>query len=335
MSLADEPVRPKPHFIRVDHLEESAVKGLYSHDITQYLKITKLTIQKYLEACIHKEGQFREFFDRFATFSVGYVVNENLSDDPSDRHLQIARYFSGAREAPPQIFIRDGGYTYTPASLGSLTDGWNTQSVDGTQVVRVMDVVPIPIEITCASTKEQEVDDLIALMSAAFGQFQRFTSNYILHPPREYKAGQRIYWEVRIPLQHSIAPKSHSSLHNDPKDQLWQATCNMEVEFENSTYMKYRAGPRYSPKNSHFLIDIPDKVPLTKQTMFALRDMPYPVNVYSDDSRIAVVRRTATRFVIKPKKLGTFKLLITTGVAKKGTKDNMVIAEKEITIIIR
>ena len=109
----------------------------------------------------------------------------------------------------------------------------------------------------------------------------------------------------------------------------------MEVEFENSTYMKYRAGPRYVQKNSRFLIDIPDKVPLNKHTMLALRDMPYPVNVYSDDSRIAVVRRTATRFVIRPKKLGTFKLLVTTGVAKKGTEDNMVISEKEITVVIR
>jgi hypothetical protein len=188
--------RKLPHFIEVDDLDRSAIQGLYSTDITQYLKITKLTIQKYLENCIHENGQFRKFFNHFASFTTEFVVNESLERDSSQRHLQIARYYSSMREAPPQIFIQDSGYEYAPSSMGGLTSGINSMDKNRTQIVRVMDVVPIPIEIVCAATDEQQIEDLAAFVTAAFGQFQRFTCGYILHPPISNKG---IYWEVRIP----------------------------------------------------------------------------------------------------------------------------------------
>jgi len=328
--LTTDEVRPKPHFVRLDHLSQSAVKGLYAKDITQYLKITKLTLQKYLEACIHPEGQFREFFKNFATFTTNYVVNEALSDDPQARHLQIARFFSGMRESPPQIFIQDNGYEYVPASLGSLTAGWNTRTEEGVQIVRIMDVVPVPVTITCATQSEQEIDDLIAFISAAFGQFQRFTCNYILSPSG---SGQGVYWEVRIPLKHSISPKSHAALHNDPRDQLWQASCTMEVEFENSTYIQYNAAPRAQPGEGTMQVVLPDRIPLTRHVPFSIQKMQYPVKVYSSDERIAVIFSRGTSFTISPKRVGRFKVMIMkVGV---GGNSNIPLIEKEVEVVVR
>lgn len=328
--MTTDEVRPKPHFVRLDELSQSAIRGLYAKDITQYLKITKLTLQKYLEACIHPEGQFREFFKNFATFTANYVVNEALSEDPQARHLQIARFFTGARENPPQIFVQDNGYEYTPASLGSLTAGWNTRTKEGVQIVRIMDVIPIPVTLTCATQSEQEIDDLIAFMSAAFGQFQRFTCNYILAPPRN---GQGVYWEVRIPLKHSISPKSHAALHNDPRDQLWQATCSMEVEFENSTYIQYNAAPKTQPGFGAMRLELPDRIPLTRHVPFTIQKMRYPLKVYSSDERIAIIFSRGTSFTIKPKRIGKFKVMVMkTGIGGDLTTP---LLEKEVEVVVR
>jgi len=328
-----------PHFIQVDDLDKSAIAGLYHGDISQYLKITKLTIQKYLEACIHEKGLYRKFFERFATFTTDFAVNESFDRDSDRRHLQISRYFSGMREFPPQIFIQDGGYEYIPASLGGMTSGINARDKNHTQIVRVMDVIPIPIEIVCAATDEQQIEDLQAFVSAAFGQFQRFTANYILRPPID-RTG--IYWEVRVPLTHSMGAKSHSSLHGDPRIQLWQASCSMTVEFENSTYIQYSAYPRYSPKKGSIQLNAPDKVRLSNKTRFTIAQMPYPVRVYSDDSKIALIYEDKTSWVIWPKRLGTFKIMV----AKDGTEvkadpnrvrrpEGTIVAEKEVAVVAR
>jgi hypothetical protein len=337
--MTDDLQRNLPHFIQVDDLDKSAIAGLYHSDISQYLKITKLTIQKYLEACIHEKGMFKKFFERFASFTSEFAVNEAFDRDDDKRHLQIARYFSGMREFPPQIFIQDGGYEYKPASLGSMTSGINARDRNHTQIVRVMDVVPIPIEIVCAATDEQQIEDLEAFVSAAFGQFQRFTCNYLLKPPPDRRG---VYWEVRIPLSHSMSAKSHSSLHGDPKIQLWQASCSMTVDFENSTYIQYEAYPKYIPERGGIQLNAPDKVPFNKKTRFTIAQMPYPVRVYSDNSKIALIYVDKTSWVIWPKRLGTFRILVAKGAtevpadpSRTRRTGGTIVAEKEVTVVAR
>jgi len=326
--MTDEIQEKFPHLIQVDDLEASAIKGLYAKDRTQYLKITKLTLQKFLEACLRPGGQFYPYMSQTCSFMIDYHINESLPRNSEDRHLQIARYFEGMAEAPPQIFIQDGGYTYTPASLGSLTEGFNTRDKNGTQVTRIMDVVPIPIEIVCASLDEQQIEDMIAFVSAAFGQDQRYTCNYVLRPPWDQSG---VYWEVRVPLQHTPGPKSHSTFKGDPRDQLWQASISMTVEFENSSYRKYLADPRYQGVRAwNMELTAPNKVRIGSKVMFSIRDMPYPVRVYSDNSKIAIVRSMQTQYMITPKRLGTFKIIVTKRTAEA---PGAVIGEKEVEVV--
>ncbi len=326
--MTDDIQEKHPHLIKVDELEESAIRGLYAKDRTQYQKITKLAIQKYMEACLRPDGQFYPYMSKRCSFMVDYHINESLHRDTADRHLQIARYFSGMSEAPPQIFIQSGGYTYTPASLGGLTAGFNTRDKLGTQVTRIMDVVPIPVEIVCASLDEQQVEDLEAFTAAAFGSDQVYTCRYLLRPPWD-RSG--VYWEVRIPMQHALGTKTHATFRGDPRDQLWQSTLSMTVEFENSSFVKYRADPRYI-EDRHFDMQVgaPDKVLYGKSAMFSITDMPYPIRVYSDDSRIAVIRTMRTQFVITPKRLGTFKVIVAKGDAEA---PSTIIGEKVVEVV--
>ena len=309
-------------------MEQSAIRGLYSGDYSQYLKITKWAIQKYLEQCIHPEGQFRPLFKRFATFTTHFVLNEVLDNDPDKRILQIARYFEGVREAPPQIFIQDGGYEYVPSSLGGLVSG-NNMRFRGEQVVRIMDVIPIPIEITCAALSEQEVEDLISFVSLSMSSMMKFTCNYYIRPAQNTEG---IYSEVRVPLGHNVGVKSNTALHGDPKDQMWSCSINMTVEFENSTYIKYTANPKFVPGVGEISLSIPSTIPLIRKTMFSIQAMPYPVRVYSDDSRVAIIQQTKTHYVVCPKRTGTFKIIVAKGQTEIS---KTVVTEKEITVVVR
>ena len=299
--------RPSPQFIRMSPLDQSTLAALATKDPTQFLRAAKLILRQYLQECVAATGQFRKFFDKIATYTIGYHVNEELDDDMNKRHLQIADFYTQVSERPPQIFIQDGGYEYKPSSLGSLSAGWNMNTRDGHQSARVLDVVPIPIEITCVAQDVQEVEDLAAFLSAAFGQLCRFTNNYIIRPDTTSGA----YWELRIPLVHTISPKSHSALHEHPELQFWQITCNATFVYENSVFLQYRSQPRYLSQRGDLTLTVPTSLVLGQEHAISLVNRPKPAAVYSDDSRIAVVQQRGFEWIIYPRCVGTFNLMVT------------------------
>jgi len=300
--------RPSPQFIRMSPLDNSTLAALSSRDHSQYLRITKLAIVQYLQECLKVGGQFRSFMDKIASYTIGFVVNEDLSDDPDQRPLQIAAYYADVKERPPQIFIQDAGYEYKIDSLGSLAAGWNMMTRDGHQIVRVLDVVPIPLDITLTALSQQEVEDLIAFTSVAFGQVCIMTVNYILRPAMQQNG---VYWEVRIPIHHTISAKTHSPVHGDPRVQIWQATCSLTVEFENSVYLQYRSQPQFVPQRGTLGLTIPSWIRLGQEQPISLMNHPEPVSVYSDDTRIAVVQQRQRAWILVPRRVGTCNILVT------------------------
>jgi len=297
-----------PQFIQIDPLSASAIDGLYTKDPTQYTLITKLTLKQFIEECLREDGQFRKFFRNFASFMPDYRVNEPLTDDPDDRAIQISAFYGKMREYPPQIFIQDDGYPYRPLSLGGFSEGWNVENNFGDQIVRITDLVKIPISITAVTMDEQEIENMRSFLSAIFGQVgQPLTTRGVLHPAET----DGVYWEVKLPFEHQLSAVSHSPLHTDPERQFWQATLSMDVTFENSSYMRYRAQPRFRPLNRTFSVQAPDRVSLRHDTEVVVRHRTGPFVVYSNDHRIAVIRQRGNTYFIEPRKVGTFQLMVT------------------------
>lgn len=318
---------PGPTFIRMDPLDQSTLSAMASHDVTQYLRVTKLALRQYLQECLRMDGQFREFFDKVASYTIGYHVNEELPDDLHEKHIQVAAYWEGMTERPPQIFIQDGGYEYKPSSLGSLAAGWNMRTKDGHQQVRVMDVIPIPITISCVALSVQEIEDLAAFLSAAFGQLNRFTLNYYLKPQTDQYGA---YWEVRIPLTHRISPKSNSPVHGDPKLQFYSIDCSIEVEFENSIFMQYRSKPDYVFSRKDMVFDVPSTIRLGQDQPITLIYHQDPISVYSSDARIASIRKSGNGWTIYPRRSGTFNVVVSRIVGDNQGPE--VLASQEVTV---
>lgn len=305
--------RPNPQFIKIDPLGGSAIRGLFTRDPTQYLLITKLSIKQFLEECLRAKGQFRPFFDKFANYTIGFEVNRTLSDDPNQRAVEIAAFFSQARMYPPQMFIQDGGYDYKPLSLGGLSAGWNVRNQFGDQIVRIEDAVMIPITITCAALDEQEIENMISFLSMAFGQYQVFLNRWLL-APRERDG---IYWEIRLPYKHSVGAKTHAPLHDDPEKQLWQVTFSMTVDFENSSYLRYQAAPQFSPADVELTVTAPSVVSIRSNSPVSISNRTDPIQVYSDDPRVAIVKPCGNDYEIEPRRIGTFNLLVARAIGRE------------------
>ncbi len=300
--------RVPPQFIQIDPLANNAIRGLYTKDPTQYTLITKLTLAQYLEECLREDGQFRPFYRNFASFMPDFRVNEPLSEDPDDRAIQIAAFYGKMREYPPQIFIQDRGYPYRPLSLGGFSEGWNVENDFGDQIIRITDAVKIPISITAVTMDEQEIEHMRAFLSAAFGQIgQPLTTRWILHPART----DGVYWEVRLPFDNNMSEVDHSPLHNDPERHFWQATLSMEVDFENSSYMRYQAEARFSPLDRDLTVRAPNQISLRGDTQVTVLHRSEPIAMFSNDHRVAVVRQRGTAYFIEPRKVGTFQLMVT------------------------
>jgi len=315
----------------MDPLDESSLSAMAHREPGQYLRITKMALRQYMQECLSQNGQFHQYFEKFANSVADFHVNQELSSDLNKRHIQIAAYYAGMTQQSPQIFIQDGGYDYVSDSLGSINAGWNQQTKDGHQIIRIMDVVKIPIEITATALSEQEIEDLSMFFSMAFGQYQRLTINYLLRP---HTTQSGVYWEVRIPLQHNVSPKSHSPVApGEPRQQLWQVRCTFTVDFENSSFMQYRSQPLYSSRRGDLTLQIPDTLRLGQEHRVVLLNRPDPVVVYSDDARIAIVQRATREWIIRPRQVGTFNLIVArTAGTEQGAE---IYTSQEIEVVAR
>jgi hypothetical protein len=290
-------------------MAETALSGLGNRDITRYLELTKLIIQRYLEECWRPDGQFRKFFDRYAGFMGGFIVNENLDQDPEKRHIQIARYFDEMQEAPAQIFIQTTGHKYHPSGLGNIADGWNLRDAEGNQVIQLTDIVTVPVQITCAALSLAEIDNLAASMAAVFGEFQILTCGYVLRA--EPTPESHSQWEVRLPRSFSIDGMRHDKYHDQPTSQIWSVQCNLDCVLENSVLMQYRAQPKFDFAEPTFSLVVPSTLRLHQDLTIPLGYYPPRSVFYSNDPRIAVVYQYNESLVIKPRRLGTFTLMVT------------------------
>jgi hypothetical protein len=321
----------KKEFISVDDLSRSEVDALYCGDITQYSKITKLTIQKFLEACLREDGQFRRECSLFASFVGDFNINQNFDRDSNRRMLQIASYYEQMKERPPNIFIQSRGYRYEPASLGGLTAGWNDHTRDGRQIARVYDSIPMTIDITCVAMDESTIEDLEGFLSYAFGWAQKFLTMWELRPS---KAIAGAYWVVILPSVHEMGARANQSFQNDPKTQIFSVTCTLQVQFENSTYVYYNAAPTPIMGQQNFEITVPTKITLGSVVPIFLGGTVYPVNVHSSDPRIALIEQQHTTFFIRPQRVGRFTLVVT-GPGSENDETTKVYAERELTVSLR
>jgi len=104
--------------------------------------------------------------------------------------------------------------------------------------------------------------------------------------------------------------------------------------FENTTYLQYRAKPLAQEKLGTLQLIVPDRVAVNRSVPVNILNMPRTLRVFSDNSRVATVEINQTSFIIRPKRPGTFNLILELP-SESNNQLSSAIKTKEIEVVLR
>ncbi len=213
--------------------EIAGVKGEEPRQTSRWEHLAKLAVSGYLQSCL--TGDKRAFFTAFAPYSTQWVLKTDRTwrgEDPLEQAVQIARFFEGVKEAPPQILLRTTGYTFRNQNLGTFA---TSQSVNQNQLVSSIETTTVPIDMAVAALDEDQANYLVHFIETATGPMCRFLINYLLKPADE----SRRNWAVWLPLTWSVGGLTDVPIGEDNKMRLWTMTYSAEVAVEVATWAEY------------------------------------------------------------------------------------------------
>jgi len=270
--------------------EIAGVKGEEPRQISRWEHLGKLAISSYLQSCL--TGDKRAFFTKFAPYSSQWQLRADRTwrgEDPLEQAVQIARFFEGVREAPPQILLRSTGYTFRNQNLGSFA---TSRPESTSQVVSSIESTTVPIDLAVAATDEDQAQYLVHFIETATGPLCRFLINYLLKPADE----SRRNWAVTLPLTWSVGGLTDVPIGEDNKMRLWTTTYSAEVSVEVATWAQYS-----TPFTSKLKTLPRDVLPLGKVAAFIPSEVrvgtstPLFVDMRPADSRWKVNDATLAR----------------------------------------
>jgi hypothetical protein len=214
--------------------EIAGVKGEEQRQVSRWEHLAKLAVSGYLQSCL--TGSRKQFFTTFAPYSTQWQLRTDRQwrgEDPLDQAVQIARFFEGVQQAPPQILIRSTGYTFRNQNLGSFA--LSLPQPDRTQVVASIESTTVPIDLAVAAMDEDQAGHLVHFMESAFGPLCRFLINYLIKPEDE----NRRNWAVYLPLTWSVGGLTDVPISEDRKMRLWTTTYTAEVNVDVAIWAQY------------------------------------------------------------------------------------------------
>lgn len=307
-------------------------RRLYSND--KIKNLTKLKLQEYISSFFGKAhdnyGLLGAVSPRFINYNIDNSFDPKV--DPTQRKLQIARYFDKLRAILPAILIVDGGVQAINHNIGLIGDAYT----DAGSWHGIFPIYrKIPISIVIAARDVDEADEMSGVVSLMFNELRNVAGgSYITGKPEEGET-----WVITLPnAAVDIGALQNSEIPEDPVDRIWYSEATIEVFFEDKLQIKTKmpdfAGPGFKVsvgdlKGKTFKpeITVPDVIPLNSQTSVYISNFQDSYRVILSDSKIATL---SYNMVLTPRRFGKFKIMVyddTVGDASK-----RIIASKEVTV---
>lgn len=287
--------------------------SLDSHD--RIVSVAKNALQSYIASFLDTTGFNRNFTKAISTAALQYVTDRSMQDspDPNKKPTQLARMFNDIRQRLPSIMIIDSGLIWEEPGLGGGLE--RVSAINGNWQGWYRICARINVVVACVTQDPESCSMLQNILSIFFKQLRveaggsRMTSG----KPHEY-------WEVRVPMNFSSSINQPTNVADDPKDQIWASTIEMELQAED-LFVIERPIPRtildggivgdsdlsvtYAPQ----LVDAPTTVRLSDGPfqVFATR-MGDQHQMVISDGRIATLDPES--FTVTPHRPGSFDILI-------------------------
>ena len=331
--------KPKPN-------SPEAGKKYYSND--KIKNLTKQQIQVYIESFFGENGENRSLLQAITPRFENYNISKSFDPqtDPTQKKLQIARYFNELRGVLPCVLIADGGVENVPNNVGLISASVVHQGMwSGFYPI----MRKVPLQLVVAARDVDEADEMSGVMSLIFNELRNFAGgSYISGNPENGE-----YWVISLPNNGvNISSLEQADVQNDPIERVWYATAEIEVFFQdtlsfsqdmlkieqrkarpngnlggNYPYQSDANEPNLSAKYPP-IIYAPDNVSLKEQVTILVDRFKEGYIVVLSDPRVATINR---RMIFTPRILGKTKVqVIDPTVADSSAR---ILAEKEITVI--
>lgn len=301
-------------------------KRLFSND--KIKNFTKLKLQEYIESFFNSGVNF-DLLGAVSPRFIQYNISKSFDPktDPTQRRLQIARYFNELRNIIPSILILDGGVVPISQSIGLISDASVVENVwrGYYPILR-----GIPITVIAAARDMDEADEMSGLLSLMFNELRNLAGGSYISG--KWEEGET--WVINLPYNPvEIGPLSDIEVAGDPIEKIHYTEAQFEVIFQDTLAVRqdvtmdiegvnYIIGASDPRQNKKPIINISNKISINDQPIVLIQNFQNHYSVILSNSFVATLSYDMR---LTPRRYGkvTIKVL----------DADTVLAEQEIEII--
>lgn len=297
--------------------------------------LTKIKIQDYIESFFKKEGINNDLLSAVSPRFIHYNTDKSFdpATDPTERRLQIARYFAELKNVLPSILVVDGGIIAVPNNLGLVSDVsiYNGMWQGSFPIFR-----RIPIAIVAAARDVDEADEMSGVISLMFNELRNLAcGHYLSGKSEEFEK-----WVITLPnAPVEVGGLTDVDVPGDPLQKIWYTETVLDVFYEDVLSIKeklktieYGGGFIHQPDLKRSapilpIIEIPDTISVNEQHQIVVRNWQDHYRVILSNSKIATI---SLNLLLTPRNLG--KVTIKVIDPKETENDKKILVEKEVEV---
>lgn len=307
----------------------------YSNDKIKTL--TKLKIQEYLESFFNTTGVNNDLLSIVSPRFINYNTDKSFdpATDPTERKLQIARYFAELKNVLPSILVVDGGINVVPDTIGQVS---SVLVCDGEWQGKYPIFRRIPIVIIGAARDVEEADEISGVISLMFNELRNIgCGSHIRGKPDEFEN-----WVITLPNGPvDVGALSEADVPNDPIEKIWYTETVMDVFYQDMIEIKIQipeAGlegsltnipdARTTSRTAPIIKISSDTISINSQEQIVIQNYQDRYRVILSDSKVATI---SSDFVLSPRGFGTVTIKVID--PHIGDETKRLLTEKTIEIV--
>ena len=305
---------------------------LFSND--KIKNITKIKLQEYVESFFNK-GQNFDLLSAVSPRFINYNTSKSFDPktDPTQRRLQIARYFNELHEIIPAILIVDGGINTIANTIGLIGDARIENKIwRGYYPI----IKKIPITILAAARDVDEADEMSGIISLMFNEMRNLAGGQYICG--NVDGGET--WVISLPNEPvDVGALSQSDIAGEPVEKIWYTETAFEVMFEDTLAVKEQT-PEVEMKGVFInepnlrqvkapIIHVADQVRINEQPVIYIENFQDSYRLILSNSKIATISHDLK---LTPRMFGKVVLKIVDD-KYPGNDSLSFVAQKEIEIV--
>lgn len=215
----------------IKRLDPRSLNQTRSHFSNDKIKtLTKAKLQEYIASFFGRLGENHDLLQIVSPRSVNFNIDRSfdVASDPTQRKLQIAKYFTELRSIIPCILILDGGIVPSLQSVGLISDAYNQ---NGYWHGRYPIVRRIPVSIIVAARDVESADELSSVLSLLFNELRNVAGGSRIQGRSE--EGET--WVIFLPNEGVPSTGlTEVDIEGEPIEKIFYSELSMEVTYEDT-----------------------------------------------------------------------------------------------------